>query len=480
MIVRPDGQQVGIGQVELPAHYPASGWIEQEPEDIWNGQLQAARIALQEAGCEASDVAAIGITNQRETTLLWDRTTGKPVSRALVWQDRRSAGIIDSWIRAGHTDRIRELTGLQPDAYFSASKLRWLLDNDAALRKAADQGRLAFGTVDTWLLHRLTGGAVHATDVTNASRTMLFDTAGLKWSPELLEAFGIPESLLPDVKPSVAEFGVAAALHFGAEIPVLAMAGDQHAATFGQACFQPGMSKNTYGTGCFMLQNTGTLRQVPGNGLLGTIAWQLGDEPAVYALEGSVFTAGAAVQWLRDGLKLIETAADINQLAATVPDNGDVYMVPAFTGLGAPYWDPHARGTLTGISRGTTGGHLARAVLEGIALQVADVFNAFLDEGGLPLPELRVDGGAAQSDLLLQLQADALGVPVIRTSRMESTAFGAAFMAGLGHVVYSSVEQIGELWQADAVFEPSISDDDREIWRARWAEAVSRSRGWTA
>lgn len=480
LVMGPDGQQLGISQVELPAQYPASGWIEQNPEDIWSGQLQAARQALQAAGCSASDLAAIGITNQRETTLVWDRKSGRPLSPALVWQDRRSSGIIDAWTAAGHTELIRSLTGLQPDAYFSAGKLRWLLDNDDSLRLAAHQGQLAFGTVDSWLLYRLTGGTVHATDVTNASRTMLFDTAGLQWSAELLEAFEIPSSVLPQVQPSVAHFGVAVAEHLGSEVPVSAIAGDQQAASFGQACFQPGMSKNTFGTGCFMLQNTGTQRQIPGNGLLGTVAWQLGAEPAVYALEGSVFTAGAAIQWLRDGLKLIDSAADINSLASTVPDNGDVYLVPAFTGLGAPHWDPHARGTLTGISRGTTGGHLARAALEGIALQVADVFNAFRDEGGLPLPELRADGGAAQSDLLLQLQADALGVPVIRSSRTESTAFGAAFMAGLGQGLFRSTAELADMWHTDAMFEPSISDAEREIWLGRWADAVSRSRSWTA
>lgn len=480
MIIGPDGRQLGIGQVELPAHYPASGWIEQDPEQIWSGQLQAARMAVEHAGCQSTDLAAIGITNQRETTILWDRKSGLPVAPALVWQDRRSAGIVEAWVAAGHTDRLRSITGLQPDAYFSASKLRWLLDSDDSLLQSARQGRLAFGTVDSWLLYRLTGGNVHATDVTNASRTMLFDTASLEWSTELLDAFGIPGSILPEVKPSVAGFGLAVAEHLGAEIPIMAIAGDQQAASFGQACFEPGMSKNTYGTGCFMLQNTGTDRRVPANGLLGTVAWQMDSEPPVYALEGSVFTAGAAVQWLRDGLQLIETAADINSLAATVPDNGDVYLVPAFTGLGAPYWDPHARGTLTGISRGTTGGHLARAVLEGIALQVADVVRAFHAEGGLPLPELRVDGGAAQSDLLLQLQADALGVPVIRTSRMESTAFGAGFMAGLGSGLYGSLADIAALWQADATFEPRIDDDERQTWLAKWADAVSRSRSWTA
>lgn len=472
------GNTLGIHQQELPADYPRSGWIEQDPELIWSGQLQAAREALRAAGCTASDLAAIGITNQRETTILWDKDSGQPLSRAIVWQDRRSAGIIQDWIDAGHSDMIRSVTGLQPDAYFSASKLRWLLDSDPGLLAAARQGRLAFGTVDSWLLHRLTGGAVHATDVTNASRTMLFDTGELNWSGRLLETFGIPASLLPEVKPSIAEFGISLPAHLGAEVPVLAVAGDQHAALFGQACFEPGMAKNTYGTGCFMVQNTGVQRRIPDSGLLGTVAWQQQGQRAQYAVEGSVFTAGAVIQWLRDGLKLIDSAAQVSELAATVEGNGDVFLVPAFTGLGAPHWDPHARGTLTGISRGTTAGHLARAALEGIALQVADVFKAFSQDAGLPLTELRVDGGAAQSDLLLQLQADALGVPVIRTSRMESTAFGAAFMAGLGAGIFGSTTQIGTLWASDRVFEPRLSEGERMAWFERWDDAVARSRNW--
>lgn len=477
------GAVLSLAQQELPASYPHSGWVEQDPEDIFSGQLQAARQALADAGAVAADLAAVGITNQRETTLLWDRATGEPVSNALVWQDRRSAAIVERWRSDGLNSLIRERTGLEADAYFSASKIRWLLENDPELASAAASGRLAFGTVDSWLLYRLTDGAVHLTDATNAGRTLLFDTERLAWSDELLAAFGIPRELLPDVKPSVADFGVIAAHHLGAEVPVLAMAGDQHAASFGQACFEPGMSKNTYGTGCFMLLNTGDERLVPGSGLIGTLAWQLNDrllEGAVqYAIEGSVFTAGAAIQWLRDGLGLIRSAADVEPLARTVPDNGDVYLVPAFTGLGAPHWDPHARGTLTGISRGTTAGHLARAALEGIALQVADVFGAIRLESGFELSELRVDGGAARSDLLLQLQADALAVPVVRTSRMESTAFGAAFLAGLQAGVWDSLTDIAALWSAERVFEPSISEAERDLWFSRWADAVGRSRNWT-
>lgn len=478
LVTDPAGRQLGIAQVELPATFPRSGWIEQNPEEIWTSQLQAARQALQQAGCSAADLAAIGITNQRETTVVWDHRTGQPVTSAIVWQDRRSAGIIQALVDGGHAEQIRALTGLEPDSYFSAGKLSWLLTEHPEIRRAAEAGELAFGTVDSWLLYRLTGGREHATDVTNASRTMLFDTRTLRWSEELLGLFGVPASMLPQVWPSTAEFGVTAAGLLGAEVPVTAVAGDQHAAAFGQACFRPGMSKNTYGTGCFMVQNTGTDRMVPGGGLLGTMAWQLSGSAAEYAVEGSVFTAGAAIQWLRDGLGLISQAADINALAASVPDNGDVYLVPAFTGLAAPHWDPHARGILTGISRGTTAGHVARAVLEGIALQVADVFRVFEAESGQPLPELRVDGGAAQSDLLLQLQADALGVPVNRTARMESTAYGVAFMAGLGTGLWSSTAELEQLWKSDMVFEPVIDGDQRAEWLARWADAVGRSRGW--
>lgn len=476
------GRELGLAQEPLSAVYPRSGWIEQDPEEIWTGQLAAARAAMKAAGCTASDLAGIGITNQRETTVLWDRQTGRPAARALVWQDRRSAGIVADWESAGYAEPIRRLTGLEPDAYFSASKIRWLLDHDADVRRLAADGRLAFGTVDSWLLYRLSGGAVHATDVSNASRTLLFDTERLAWSEELAGLFGVPQDILPRVLPNTAHFGTAIADHFGAEVPVLAMAGDQHAASFGQACFEPGMSKNTYGTGCFMLQNTGTVRRTPENGLLGTVAWQLdlagGPEPAVYAVEGSVFSAGAVIQWLRDGLGIISSAAEVNALASSVPDTGDVYLVPAFTGLGAPHWDPLARGTITGLSRGTTGAHIARAALEGIALQVAEVFGAFSEETGEPLPELRVDGGAARSDLLLQLQADALGVPVVRTTRMESTVFGAAFMAGLKAGLIPDLQAISAMWEADARFEPRLNEAERHDWLARWAEAVGRARSW--
>lgn len=472
------GRELGMAAEPLAADYPRSGWIEQDAHEIFAGQLAAARAALAAAGCTAHDLAGIGITNQRETTIIWDRSDGEPLTPAIVWQDRRSAAIVEGWRRSGHAEGIRATTGLEPDAYFSAGKLRWLLDQDAELQKLAAAGRLAFGTVDSWLLYRLTDGTVHATDITNASRTLLFDTAALDWSDELLALFGIPRELLPTVLPSTAEFGTTASEHFGAEVPVLAMAGDQHAAAFGQACFLPGMSKNTYGTGCFMLQNTGPVRRTPENGLLGTVAWQVGDAAPVYAIEGSIFNAGTVVQWLRDGLGIISEAAEVSALAATVEDNGDVYLVPAFTGLGAPHWDPLARGTIVGLSRGTTAGHVARAALEGIVLQVAELFRSFTEESGQELPELRVDGGAARSDLLLQLQADALGVPVVRTARMESTVYGAAFMAGLKAGLWPDLKAISALWQADAVFEPHISAPEREAWLERWSAAVSRARAW--
>ncbi len=478
LLTNAQGEVVALAQEELSATYPRSGWVQQDAEQLFQGQLSAARSALKQAGVTAGDITGIGITNQRETTVLWNRKTGMPVSDAIVWQDRRSAGIIERWRAEGLSSLIRRTTGLEADAYFSAAKIRWLLESSPEIDRAARNGELAFGTVDSWLLYRLTDGANHATDVTNASRTMLFDTSEMRWSAELLAAFDIPVELLPEVKPSLTAFGSVGASHLGAEIPVLAMAGDQHAATFGQACFAPGMSKNTYGTGCFMLLNTGSERLVPDSGLIGTVAWQLADKHPSYAIEGSVFTAGATIQWLRDGLGLIASAPEVETLARTVPDNGDVYLVPAFTGLGAPHWDPHARGTLTGISRGTTAGHLARAALEGIALQVADVFGAFRQESNAEITELRVDGGAAQSDLLLQLQADALGIPVVRTSRMESTAFGAAFMAGLQAGVWKSLDEVAELWQAEHVFDPQLDERQRDYWFERWADAVNRSRNW--
>lgn len=473
-----EGNQLGLSQVALKAEFPRSGWVEQNPAEIWQGQLQAAREAMAGAGCEATDIAGIGITNQRETTVLWSRSSGQPLAPAIVWQDRRSAAYMDSLRQDGYGDFVRARTGLQLDAYFTAGKIRWLLDNNNDVASAAASGDLLFGTVDSWLLYCLTAGQVHATDATNACRTLLFDTARMSWSPELLGVFGLPDAMLPEVHPNVHEFGVVDGSLFGAEIPVLAMAGDQHAATFGQACFSPGMAKNTYGTGCFMLQNVGTTRLTPESGLLGTLAWQAADGSTSHALEGSVFTAGAAIQWLRDGLGIISEAGDVEGLARSVEDNGDVYLVPAFTGLGAPHWDSSARGIIVGLSRGTTAGHIARATLESIALQVAEVFELFVNESGLEVPSLRVDGGAAQSDMLLQLQADALGVPVVRTSRMESTAYGAAFMAGFGAGLWKSLDALSGLWHGERTFEPRLDEDERGSWLERWRLAAEKAKGW--
>lgn len=472
------GAVAGIAQRELPQIYPQSGWVEHDPDVIWSSQLGVAAEVLAGAGVTTGQVRALGITNQRETTILWDRTTGQPIHNALVWQDRRSAQIVKDWVEAGLGPLITRTTGLVPDAYFSASKIRWLLDNIPGAARLAEQGRLAFGTVDTWLLHRLTDGAVHATDVTNASRTMLFDITRLEWSEELLGHFGIPRSLLPAVQPSASLFGYTSREVFTTPLPVLGIAGDQHAATFGQACFDPGMSKNTYGTGCFLMMNTGTTLRPSHNSLLSTLAWQLGPEPAapVYALEGSVFIGGAVVQWLRDGLKLIRSSNDVTALALTESDSGGVHFVPAFSGLGAPHWDPAARGLISGLSRGTTAGHLARAALEGIAFQVADVISAMVADAGQPLAELRVDGGGAVNDLLMQFQADILGVPVLRPVITETTALGAAYLAGLTAGFWQNEAELAAHWTLDARFEPQMPEQERTARLDGWRDALARSR----
>lgn len=474
------GRVAGIAQRELPQIYPQSGWVEHDPDVIWSSQLGVAAEVLAGSGVTTGQVRALGITNQRETTILWNRRTGRPIHNAIVWQDRRSADIVQEWVAAGLGPLITRVTGLVPDAYFSASKIRWLLDNIPGAARLAEQGHLAFGTVDTWLLHRLTNGAVHATDVTNASRTMLFDIARLEWSEKLLEQFGIPRSLLPAVQPSASLFGYTSGEVFTTPLPVLGIAGDQHAATFGQACFEPGMSKNTYGTGCFLMMNTGTTLRASQNSLLSTLAWQLGPNPKpqapVYALEGSVFIGGAVVQWLRDGLKLIRSSSDISPLALTEADSGSVHFVPAFAGLGAPYWDPDARGLISGLSRGTTAGHIARAALEGIAFQVADVISAMIADSGQPLAELRVDGGGAANDLLLQFQADILGVPVLRPVVTETTALGAAYLAGLTAGFWQDEAELAAQWKLDARFDPQMPEQERAARLAGWREALARSR----
>jgi glycerol kinase len=423
---------------------------------------------------------AIGITNQRETTVLWDRATGQPVANAIVWQDRRTAARCDELRRQGKAGLIQKKTGLVIDAYFSATKLQWLLDNVPGARARAGRGELAFGTIDSWLIWNLTGGKVHATDASNASRTLLFNVHTLQWDDELLRLFNIPRSVLPQVVPSSGVLGTTDAALFGTALPIAGVAGDQQAATFGQACFAPGMAKNTYGTGCFMLMNTGTAAVPSRNKLLTTVGWQgpPGLARTAYCLEGGVFMAGATIQWLRDGLQMIQSAPEVEALAGLVPDTGDVYLVPAFAGLGAPDWDGYARGTLLGMTRGTTRAHIARAALEAIALQVADVFDAMARDSGIALKELRVDGGACSNNLLMQMQADFLGVPVVRPRVTETTALGAAYLAGLATGLWRDAREISAQWQVDRRFEPQLAAPLRRAKLARWRKAVERSKAW--
>ncbi|HET6566997.1 MAG TPA: glycerol kinase GlpK [Rhodothermales bacterium] len=472
------GQIKAAAQKEFEQIFPRPGWVEHDPGEIWSSQIGVAAEALSRAGVKAADVAGIGITNQRETAVVWDRRTGEPVFNAIVWQDRRTAGICDSLKEKGLESLFRRKTGLVIDAYFSGTKVKWILENVPGAREKAEAGHLAFGTVDSWLIYKLTGGELHVTDVTNACRTLLFDINTCTWDDELLDILGVPRSMLPEVRSSSEVYGQTAGDLFATRIPIAGIAGDQQAATFGQACTQVGMAKNTYGTGCFMLMNTGTEPVPSKNNLLTTVAWRLGDRPIEYALEGSVFIAGAVVQWLRDGLKLIRTSADVEPLARTVQDNGGIYLVPAFAGLGAPHWDPYARGTIVGITRGVTGGHFARAALEGIALQVADVLEAMEADSGIEVKELRVDGGAAVNDLLMQIQADVLGVPVVRPKVTETTALGAAYLAGLAVGYWESEEEIATQWARDAVFMPELQEPEVEQLRAGWRRALDRARAW--
>jgi len=471
-----------LGQREFRQHYPQPGWVEHDALELWQSQLDVACEALRNAGAAAADIAAIGITNQRETTLIWDRASGRPLANAIVWQDRRTAPLCERLRQQGHDQWIQERTGLVLDAYFSGTKLAWLLEHVAGARQAAERGQLAFGTVDTWLVWQLTGGSVHSTDCSNASRTMLFDLQSQDWNDDILALLNIPRSVLPKIGPSSGEVGRTLPSLFGGAIPITGVAGDQQAATFGQACFQPGMAKNTYGTGCFMLMNVGNRPVVSHNKLLSTVGWGLpagavGWRPT-YMLEGGVFMAGAAVQWLRDGIGLIQRSADIEALAASVADTDDVYMVPAFAGLGAPHWDPYARGTLVGLTRGTTQAHIARATLEAIALQSTELLACMNDDSGILLSELRVDGGAARNDLLMQMQADLLGVPVVRPRVLESTALGAAGLAGLAVGFWSSLEEFAARWQAERTFEPIWTDDLRQARMQRWRQAVAVAQGW--
>ncbi|MDQ7973634.1 MAG: glycerol kinase GlpK [Rhodocyclaceae bacterium] len=472
------GRIVAMAQRELTQHYPQPGWVEHDPMEIWQGQLATARDVLGQAGLKASDMAGIGITNQRETTLLWNRRTGQPVHPAIVWQDRRAEPLCARLRQDGMEPTIREKTGLVIDAYFSATKLRWLLDNVPGARAQAARGELAFGTVDSWLIWQLTGGKVHVTDVSNASRTMLFNVHRNEWDTELLAALDIPASVLPEVQPSSSHFADADAGLLGHALPIGGVAGDQQAALFGQACFEAGMAKNTYGTGCFLLMHTGDKFQPSGNGLLVTSAAQTSSR-AHYAMEGSVFVGGAVVQWLRDGLKAIKGSAEVQSLAESVPDAGGVMMVPAFTGLGAPYWNADARGTITGLTRGTTVAHIARAALESIAYQSAALLQAMSRDvvaaGGQPVTELRVDGGASVNDLLMQFQADLLGIPVVRPEVTETTALGAAYLAGLSCGVYAGTDELSKLWRVERRFVPTLGRTQAQEAMARWEHAVRQA-----
>ena len=488
------GRVAAQAQREFAQHFPQPGWVEHDASEIWATQLAVARECVEKLAPAqarrapaAIQIEAIGITNQRETTVLWDRATGQPVAPAIVWQDRRTTARCEQLRRRGQAALIQRKTGLVLDAYFSATKLEWLLDQVPGARARAEAGELAFGTIDSWLIWNLTAGRVHATDPSNAARTLLMNLHTLDWDEELLGLFHIPRALLPRIVPSSGVLGETAPGLFGTPIPIAGVAGDQQAATFGQACFAPGMAKNTYGTGCFMLMNTGTQPVPSRNQLLSTVAWcgpsdagtrAVQAEQACYALEGSVFMAGATVQWLRDGLRMIRQSGEVEALAASVPDTGDVFLVPAFAGLGAPDWDGRARGTLVGMTRGTTRAHIARAALEAIALQSADVFGAMSRDAGLALTELRVDGGASRNDLLMQMQADLLGAPVVRPQVTETTALGVAYLAGLALGVWSDGADIAQRWVVDRRFEPRLPEAERLARLARWRQAVERSRDW--
>ncbi len=467
------GAIVSSAQQEFRQSFPAPGWVEHDPEEIWQSQLTTARLALANARLTAADITAIGIANQRETTLVWERASGRPVVNAIVWQDRRTAGICEDLRGRGHEPLFRARTGLLLDPYFSGTKLKWLLDNVAGLRERALAGKLACGTVDSWLVWNLTGGRLHITDVSNASRTLLYDIHRHCWDTELLGLLDIPAALLPEVVASSGIVGATDAALFGAPIAIGGIAGDQQAALFGQACHTPGMAKNTYGTGCFMLMQTGAKAQASSNGLITTAAAQSGPEPR-YALEGGVFIGGAVVQWLRDGLGIIKHSSDVEALAASVPDSAGVHFVPAFAGLGAPYWDANARGGILGLTRGTTAAHIARAAVESIAYQTAELAEAMAADAGQAITELRVDGGAAANDVLLQFQADLLGVPVVRPRILETTALGAAYLAGLAAGVWPNVEMLTGLWQAERVFEPRMDRSRADALMDEWRQAVGR------
>ncbi|HEX9078934.1 MAG TPA: glycerol kinase GlpK [Desulfuromonadaceae bacterium] len=472
-----DGNVRSLAQKEVTQIYPRPGWVEQDGMEIWSSQVGVAAEAMTRAGLSAADIAAIGITNQRETTLVWERKTGRPVHNAIVWQDRRTAAACDLLKARGLEPLFREKTGLLLDPYFSGTKLAWILDNVSDARKMAEEGDLLFGTVDSWLLWNLTGGSLHATDASNASRTLMFNIHTGQWDEGLLELLRIPAAMLPRVEPSSAVYAETSGDLFAARLPISGIAGDQQAALFGQVCASPGMVKNTYGTGCFMLMHTGKAPVVSKNRLLSTVAWRIAGETE-YALEGSVFVAGSAVQWLRDGLGIIRSSAEVEALAASVPDNGGVFLVPAFTGLGAPHWDPYARGVITGITRGSTAAHIARATLESIAFQTADLLQAMEADAATSLAELRVDGGATANNLLMQFQADLLGVPVVRPKIAEITALGAAYLAGLAVGYWKSRAEIASHWEAERVFNPAMQKDAAAGLRGKWERALERAKRW--
>ena len=471
------GKIISIAQKEFTQYFPQPGWVEHDADEIWSTQLGVAVEAMSKVGASAEDIAAIGITNQRETAIVWDKKTGEPVCRAIVWQCRRTAAYCDQLKEQGYTDMIREKTGLIIDAYFSLTKIRWILDHVEGAREKAEKGELLFGTVETWLIWKLTKGRVHVTDYSNASRTMLFNINTLEWDQEILDLLQIPKAMLPEPMPSSCVYGHTDPSYFGGPIPIGGAAGDQQSALFGQVCFHPGAAKNTYGTGCFLLMNTGEKPVFSQNGLVTTIAWGL-DGKVEYALEGSIFVAGAAIQWLRDEMRLIDSAADSEYMAGKVKDTNDCYVVPAFTGLGAPHWDPYARGTIVGITRGVNKYHIIRATLESLAYQVNDVLGAMEADSGIPLTSLRVDGGASANDFLMQTQADIIGAPVKRPRCIETTAMGAAYLAGLATGYWKSREEVKENWAIDQVFEPAIDEEERKQKIKGWNKAVRCSYHW--
>ena len=468
------GTTCAVAQREFRQIFPKSGWVEHDPHEIWSSQASVIAEAITMMDITGLNIAGIGITNQRETTIVWDSETEEPVYNAIVWQDRRTSDYCDELKNLGLTDMIRQKTGLIIDAYFSATKIKWILDNVPGARERAEKGKLMFGTVDTWLIWRLTRGEVHVTDVSNASRTMLFNINTLEWDQELLDLFRIPRSMMPEVKSSSEVYGHTKTTIFAHKVPIAGIAGDQQTALFGQMCTEPGMVKNTYGTGCFLLMNSGEKPILSQNNLLTTVAWKIGDK-VNYALEGSIFVGGSVVQWLRDGLGVINSSSEVEELASRVPDTNGVYFVPALTGLGAPWWDQYARGTIIGISRGTTTAHIARAALEGIAFQTMDITAAMSRDAGIPLKELKVDGGASRNNLLMQFQADILGTKVIRPQVVETTAMGAAYLAGLAVGYWSSIDEIRKQWQIDRVFEPSMEDSKAAEAKAGWTDAVKRT-----